>query len=281
MQKSDYLPLIELALREDLGELGDITSEAAVPAETAAAILWSKDDGVLAGQEVFAAVFREVDASVDVSFNARDGERLRTGEKVARIHGPIKSLLTAERTALNFLSFLSGIATATSRLVSRAAVTGHASILDTRKTLPGYRALSKYAVAMGGGRNHRMGLYDMILIKDNHIDSAGSISAAVRRARQAWGTRFSVEVECRTQAEVSEALSCGVDMVMLDNMSLEEMRQATALVGGRAKVEASGNMTEEKVAEVSATGVDFISVGMLTHSARAFDFSLKIGREEV
>jgi nicotinate-nucleotide pyrophosphorylase (carboxylating) len=274
MQKSDYLPLIELALREDLGELGDITSEAAVPAETAAAILWSKDDGVLAGQEVFAAVFREVDASVDVSFNARDGERLRTGEKVARIHGPIKSLLTAERTALNFLSFLSGIATATSRLVSRAAVTGHASILDTRKTLPGYRALSKYAVAMGGGRNHRMGLYDMILIKDNHIDFAGSLAEAVRRARTA-NTGLEIEVEARTLEDVRNALELGVRRILLDNMTPESMRQAVEITAGRARLEASGNVTLDNVRQVAETGVDYISIGALTHSAKVFDVSFE------
>lgn len=276
MRESDYLPLIELALLEDLGEAGDVTSQAVVPNQEATATLWSKQPGVLAGEEVFRAVFRRIDPSVEVSFLLHDGAALSQRDKVATVRGSALSVLGSERIALNFISFLSGIASKTRELVEQAAANGKALVLDTRKTLPGYRALSKYAVTVGGGRNHRQGLYDMVLIKDNHVDSAGSISAAVERVRARWGTRLSVEVECRNQAEVEEALRTGADMIMLDNMDLEMMREAVRLVNGKVKVEASGNMTPERIGPVSSTGVDFVSVGMLTHSVKAHDFSLKV-----
>ncbi|HET6487377.1 MAG TPA: carboxylating nicotinate-nucleotide diphosphorylase [Spirochaetia bacterium] len=270
----DYLPLVRMALQEDLGDLGDITSQAVVPDGERSATLWSKDDGVLAGEEIFRSVLREVDPSAVVLFQAHDGARLARGMPVASVRARAISILSAERTALNFISFLSGIATATRKLVDLAE--GRAVILDTRKTLPGFRALSKYAVTVGGGSNHRQGLYDMVLIKDNHVDSAGSVAAAVQRVRDRWARRFPVEVECRTEAEVRDAVAAGVDVILLDNMTTGQMRQAAALVGGRAKVEASGNMTAERIGEVSATGVDYISVGALTHSVASFDFSLKI-----
>ncbi len=276
MRESDYMPLVTLALREDLGELGDVTSQAVVPAGDAEATLWSKDTGVLAGEEVFRAVFRAVDSGVGVDFVLHDGAPLAKGAAVAHVKGKTVSLLGGERTALNFLSFLSGIATATAEMVALARAAGTAAILDTRKTLPGWRALSKYAVSVGGGRNHRMGLHDMVLIKDNHIDSAGSLTAAVSAARARWGDRFPIEVECRTDAEVREALAAGVPIIMLDNMDPSRMREEVARVGGRAKVEASGNMSRDMIAAVSATGVDYISVGALTHSVKAFDFSLKV-----
>jgi len=277
MRESDYMPLVSLALREDLGDLGDVTTQAVVPVGSGTATLWSKDTGVLAGEEVFAAVFRAVDPSVSVDFALHDGAPLERGISVARVTGTTASLLQAERTALNFLSFLSGIATATAEMVHAARAAGTAAILDTRKTLPGYRALSKYAVSVGGGRNHRMGLHDMVLIKDNHIDSAGSVAAAVRAARERWGKRFTIEVECRTEAEVSEALATSaVDIILLDNMDPPRMRSAVQSIAGRARVEASGNVTQSTVAAISATGVDFISVGALTHSVKAFDFSLKM-----
>jgi len=277
MRESDYLPLVALALREDLGDLGDITSQAIVPEGSGSAALWSKDTGVLAGEEVFRAVFSAVDPGVDVEFLLHDGAVLGNGDRVAFVKGRVQSLLSGERTALNFLSFLSGIATATRELVTLAAAHGRAAILDTRKTLPGWRALSKYAVTVGGGKNHRQGLYDMVLIKDNHVDSAGSLAEAVKRARERWGKRFPIEVECRTAAEVAEALAAGVELIMLDNMDPRVMREEVARVGGRAKVEASGNMSRERIPAVSAAGVDFISVGALTHSVRSFDFSLKMG----
>jgi nicotinate-nucleotide pyrophosphorylase (carboxylating) len=276
MRESEYLPLLQLALREDLGDPGDVTSQAVTPDGRSEATLWSKDTGVLAGEEVFAAVFRAIDPGTNVTFVLHDGAALEKGQRVAHVSGRTVSLLSGERTALNFLSFLSGIATATRALVDLARASGHAAILDTRKTLPGWRALSKYAVTVGGGRNHRRGLYDMVLIKDNHVDSAGSVKEAVRRARERWGDRFPVEVECRTAAEVADALAAGVDWIMLDNMQAEEIQAEVRRIAGRAKVEASGTMTPERIPAVSAAGVDFISVGAITHSVRSFDFSLKI-----
>jgi nicotinate-nucleotide pyrophosphorylase (carboxylating) len=276
MQKRDYLPLLELALREDLGDLGDVTSEAVTPDGEQSATLWSKDTGVLAGEEVFAAVFRRIDPSTRVEFSVHDGARLEPGQAVAAVRGKTRSILSAERTGLNFLSFLSGIATATNAAVAKARESGRAVILDTRKTLPGWRALSKYAVTLGGGRNHRQGLYDMVLIKDNHVDAAGSVAEAVRRARERWGERFAIEVECRTPAEVDEALAAGVRMIMLDNMDASAIAREVGRIGGRATVEASGSMGLDRIPAASAAGVDFISVGALTHSVRSFDFSLKM-----
>jgi nicotinate-nucleotide pyrophosphorylase (carboxylating) len=276
MRESDYLPLLELALREDLGDLGDVTTEAVAPRGDGRAVLWSKDPGVLAGAEVFAAVFRAVDPGTRVEFTVPDGAPLAPGQRVAEVLGTRRAILSGERTGLNFLSFLSGIASATRALVTKASASGAAVILDTRKTLPGWRALSKYAVTAGGGRNHRQGLYDMVLIKDNHVDAAGSVAEAVRRARDRWGARFAIVVECRTTREVEDALAAGVTLIMLDNMDPEAMREEVRRIGGRAKVEASGNMTREKIPAVSATGVDFISVGALTHSVRSFDFSLTV-----
>jgi nicotinate-nucleotide pyrophosphorylase (carboxylating) len=276
MREGDYLPLLQLALREDLGDLGDVTSQAAAPDGGCAAALWSKDTGVLAGEEVFTAVFRMIDPDTRVQFAVHDGAQLEKGLRVAEVSGRAVSVLSGERTSLNFISFLTGIATATRAVVEQARASGHAEILDTRKTLPGWRALSKYAVTVGGGRNHRQGLYDMVLIKDNHVDSAGSIAEAVRRVRARWGTRFAVEVECRSPAEVSDALAAGVDLIMLDNMEADDIRREVRRIAGRTKVEASGTMSAERIPAVSAAGVDFISVGAITHSVRSFDFSLKI-----
>jgi nicotinate-nucleotide pyrophosphorylase (carboxylating) len=277
MRTTDYMPLIDLALREDLGGTGDVTSQAVVPDETRTAVLWSKDDGVLAGEEVFTAVFRAMDPAVGVRFIAHDGARLTRGMRVAEVQGKALSLLSAERTAINFIAFLSGIATATRELVDCARQSGRAVILDTRKTLPGWRALSKYAVTVGGGRNHRQGLFDMVLIKDNHVDTAGSVGEAVARVRARWGDRFPVEVECRTTKEVEAALVAGVKMILLDNMAPAQMRDEVRRIDGRATVEASGNMTRDTIPAAAASGVDFISVGALTHSVRSFDFSLKTG----
>jgi len=276
MRDRDYRPLLELALREDLGDLGDVTTDAVAPGGDGRAVLWSKDTGVLAGAEVFAAVFRAIDPATRVQFAVQDGAALVPGQNVAEVGGSRRAILSGERTALNFLSFLSGIATATRVLVERAAASGHAVILDTRKTLPGWRALSKYAVTAGGGRNHRQGLYDMVLIKDNHVDAAGSVAEAVRRVRDRWGNRFRIEVECRSPAEVDQALAAGVDMIMLDNMSPADMAREVGKVGGRLPVEASGNMDADHIPAASSAGVDFISVGALTHSVRSFDFSLKL-----
>jgi nicotinate-nucleotide pyrophosphorylase (carboxylating) len=278
MRASDYMPLVELALREDLGDAGDVTSQAVVPDDERSAILWSKDTGILAGEEVFAAVFRAVDPGVSVRFDAHDGAVLAQGMRVAQVRGKALSLLSAERTAINFIAFLSGIATATRQLVDLARESGRAVILDTRKTLPGWRALSKYAVTVGGGKNHRQGLYDMVLIKDNHVDTAGSVGQAMARVRARWGDRFPVEVECRTTAEVQDALAAGATMILLDNMTPAQMREEVRRIDGRATVEASGNMSRETIPAASASGVDFISVGALTHSVRSVDFSLKTER---
>lgn len=269
--------LLTLALEEDLKEVGDVTSRAIFNDELTTAVLYSKDKGILAGAEYFRQVFNRVDAAVTVDLLKHDGEYLNIGEPIARIQGKTRSILEAERTAINFLSFMSGIATETDRSVAAAEESGKAVILDTRKTLPGYRTLSKYAVTVGGGKNHRIGLFDMVMIKDNHIDAAGSISAAVGKVRDKWDSSFAIEVECRTLDEVREAVELKVDVIMLDNMDPETTISAVKLGDGNIQFEASGNMDLEKIRLYSPTGVDFLSIGKLTHSVSALDFSLKIG----
>ncbi|WP_218121824.1 carboxylating nicotinate-nucleotide diphosphorylase [Desulforhopalus singaporensis] len=269
------MDLIRVAFGEDLQDAGDVTSDAIFEAEQDHYFLVAKQDGVLCGTKLFAGSFHYIDVNCRVNFNFKDGDRLCSGDRVAEVTGPIRSLLTAERVALNFIAHLSGIATLTRRYVDAAASGGSTRILDTRKTLAGLRLLQKYAVKCGGGTNHRMGLYDMVMIKDNHIDGAGGIGRAVEKVRKRWGNRFKIEVETRNLVEVKEALANGVDVIMLDNMDLGEMRQAVAAIGGRAKTEASGNMTIERIPEVAQTGVDYISVGALTHSVPAFDFSFR------
>lgn len=269
-------PLIERALAEDLGP-GDATTEAIIPESAQGeGVILAKAKGVLAGLAIAGEVFRRVDPKIQFLPEAQDGEPVAPGQPVARLSGPLRGLLTAERVALNFLCRLSGIATLTNRYVE-AVASYHAVILDTRKTTPGWRALEKYAVRCGGGRNHRMGLYDMVLIKDNHIAAAGSLAEAVRRAR-ASGVKLPIEVEVRTLAELEEALALGVRRVLLDNMDLTALRKAVALSRGRAELEASGGISLENVVEVAATGVDYISIGALTHSAPALDLSLEISR---
>lgn len=280
MQRSDYDHLIRSALAEDLADVGDVTSSALFGDERLVARLSCKARGVLAGAEIFATVFESVDEQTRVDFRKADGDALSPGDHVATIEGRASAVLSAERVALNFLSFLSGIATSTREYVDEAARGGRAKILDTRKTLPGYRVLSKYAVSIGGGTNHRMGLYDMVMLKDNHIDRAGSITRAVSAVRERWGTRYRIEVECRTLDDVAEARELEVDVIMLDNMSIEETRRAVALCAGSPELEASGNMNLSRVREVSAAGVDFISVGMLTHSVTGLDFSLTTAPRE-
>ena len=270
-------PLIRMALDEDLGSDGDVTSLAIFADERRECRLVSKDTGVLAGAAVFERVFHLVDERSRVRFLFEDGTSLTPGMEVAEIGGLATSVLASERVALNFVSFLSGIATQARDFVAAAA--GRVEILDTRKTLPGFRALSKYAVRVGGARNHRDGLHDMVLIKDNHIDMAGSISVAVERVRRRWGSRFRVEVECRTEDEVREAIDAGADIVMLDNMSRDRMAAALRLRRGAVKFEISGNMTLDKVRDLAGLGADYISVGSITHSVRRFDFSLVTPRE--
>ena len=268
--------LIKSALEEDIGS-GDVTTDSIVPAGAALrGRIVAKQQGVVAGLSVAKEVFREL--SADVMFNAKvdEGAKIERGVVVADVAGNARALLTGERTALNFLGRMSGIATLTRQFVDAVAGTS-ATILDTRKTAPGLRALDKLAVRLGGAQNHRTGLFDMVLIKDNHIDFAGSITAAVERVR-ASGTTLEIEVETRTLENVREALRLGVERILLDNMSAEMMRVAVGLakdLGGRAKLEASGNVTLENVLEVARTGVDYISVGALTHSPRVFDVSLE------
>ena len=271
--------LIALALQEDLGAAGDVTSAASLPADkiiTGRVI--AKEAGVLAGLNVFEQVYRQLDLAVQFTAHVQDGDPVQVGTLVCEVTGAGHSVLPGERVALNFLQHLSGIASLTAKFV--AAVKGtQAIILDTRKTTPGWRLLEKYAVRMGGGHNHRMGLYDMVLIKDNHIDAAGGITNAVNlmRAHDAAKT-LSVEVEVRTLDELCEALTLGVQRILLDNMTLAQMRQAVTITAGHVPLEASGNMSLERVAAVAATGVNYISVGALTHSAPALDLSMKLSR---
>jgi nicotinate-nucleotide pyrophosphorylase (carboxylating) len=279
MAQEAFEELLEIAIREDLGEAGDVTSNAIFVDQRIKAVLTAKDSGVLAGEDYFQRVFKRLDAATSVEFTVHDGSRLEFGARIARVSGLARSVLAAERIAVNFLSFLSGIATMTRACVDAAETGGRAVILDTRKTLPGYRSLSKYAVLVGGGRNHRMGLFDMAIIKDNHIDAAGSITRAVGSVRAKTGDGFRIEVECRNAREVEEALACDVDMIMLDNMDGPSCRAAVDLGKGRVPFEASGNMTIARLPEYAGTGVGFISVGALTHSVKAFDFSLTVEKE--
>ncbi|HSJ53134.1 MAG TPA: quinolinate synthase NadA [Anaerolineae bacterium] len=271
-------PLIELAIAEDVGP-GDATSESTI---AAGAILTgrivAKAYGVVAGLPVARAVFQRLDPAIRFVAHVADGQEVVPGELLAEATGPGRSLLAAERTVLNFLQRLSGIATLTRQFVDAVACTP-AAVLDTRKTLPGFRILDKYAVRMGGGQNHRQALYDMVLIKDNHVDAAGGIVPAVQRARERHPA-LPIEVEVRNFDELAAALSIEppLDRIMLDNMDLEAMRRAVALAGGRVPLEASGGLGLEGAAEVAATGVDYISVGSLTHSVRALDISMKIER---
>jgi nicotinate-nucleotide pyrophosphorylase (carboxylating) len=272
----DILEAIRRALREDIGS-GDATSNSIIPLEAQmSAQIIAKQAGVIAGLDVAEAVCRAVDAEIDFRALAGEGDRVQNRQIVAALNGPARSLLTAERAALNFLGRVSGIATLTRQFVDAVAGT-KASILDTRKTAPGLRMLDKLAVYRGGGQNHRIGLYDMILIKDNHIDFAGSITEAVTRARTA-SRGLEIEVEARTLEHVREALSLGVERILLDNMSLEMMREAVQITAGSAKLEASGNVSLETVRAIAETGVDYISAGALTHSAKVFDVSLDFVR---
>ena len=269
----DISQCINRALEEDIGS-GDVTTDSIVPAGASLrGRIIAKQDGTVAGLEVANEVFRTLSPQIAFEANVEDGANVKRGVVLAELNGDARALLTGERTALNFLGRMSGIATLTRQFVDAVAGTG-AVILDTRKTAPGLRTLDKLAVQLGGGQNHRTGLFDMVLIKDNHIDFAGSITAAVERVR-ASGTRLPIEVETRTLENVREALQLGVERILLDNMSRETMREAVKIANGRAKLEASGNVTLENVLEVAHTGVDFISVGALTHSPRVFDVSLE------
>ena len=260
------------ALAEDVGE-GDVTTEATVDAEAlGSAVLVLREHGVVCGLRAAETVFRALDDGLDFDSLVEEGAVVEGGA-VARVRASERAILTGERTALNFLARLSGIATLTKHYVDAVTGTGVA-ILDTRKTTPGLRALEKHAVSMGGGRNHRFGLDDGVLVKDNHLRASGSIAQAVERLRAA--TDLPIEVECDTLLQVEEAVAVGTDAILLDNMGLDELRAAVALVDGRARLEASGGVTLETVRAIAETGVDEISVGALTHSARSLDVSLEL-----
>lgn len=273
----DVRELVARALAEDLGS-GDITTRAIVPADLDGhAILKTKSGCVVAGLAVAVEVCRQVDLRIHWTPRCADGDRLSPGARLVELRGPAAGLLAAERTLLNLLQHLSGIATLTRAFVD--AADGRVTILDTRKTLPTLRAVEKYAVRCGGGTNHRFGLFDGVLIKDNHIRVAGSITEAVRRMRgdlQQRGEHHVVEVETQSLADVREAIDAGADIIMLDNQHESEMREAVAFIGGRAKVEISGNVTLNRLPDLATIGADFVSVGALTHSAPAADISLDI-----
>lgn len=268
--------IVRHALEEDIGQ-GDVTSVWTIPLHLmGSGMLLCKADGVLAGLEVTREVFRQVSTEIRMIALCSDGDRVARGDMIATIEGPVAAILTAERTALNLLQRMSGIATATRRYVDAVAGT-QAVILDTRKTAPGLRILDKWAVRLGGGQNHRMRLDDMVLIKDNHIAAAGGITDAVQRVRDHNEQELPIEVEVKTWAELEEAVALVPDRIMLDNMAPQEMRRAVGWVAGRVPLEASGGITLDTVRAVAETGVDYVSVGALTHSVVALDISLEIG----
>lgn len=271
-----YEDFLRAALLEDLGRAGDITTDAIVlPATAGTANAVGRKTGVVSGLEAFARTFTLVDERVRVQLHAVDGDRVSAGTPIARVQGPLRAILAAERTALNVLGHLSGVATATDRLVKAVAGT-RAAIIDTRKTTPGMRALEKAAVRHGGGKNHRFGLDDAILIKDNHVAIAGGIGAAIAAARAYAGHLVKIEVEVDSLDQLDEALAAHADIVLLDNFSIDETRVAVTHTAGRALLESSGSIDETTVRAVAETGVDLISSGALTHSVRVLDIGLDI-----
>lgn len=273
--KEAAIILIDLALKDDVGE-GDITTDNIVPSELRRkAKMVAKSDGVVAGLPVAEMVFRKLDQNLTWNELTPDGSKVKKGDVLVEFEGTYRALLTGERTALNFLQRLSGIATM-SAIYADAVKDFQTVILDTRKTLPGFNKLDKYAVKTGGASNHRLGLHDMAMIKDNHIEVAGGIAAAVKAVRASVEHGIKIEVETTTLEQVQEAIDSKADVIMLDNMDLETMRKGVQLIAGRAKIEASGNITLERLRDVAATGVDYISIGALTHSVSAMDISQRI-----
>ncbi|MGP5547375.1 carboxylating nicotinate-nucleotide diphosphorylase [Psychrobacter alimentarius] len=267
-------PLVEAALIEDLGRRGDVTSQATIPADLQAQLeIKTRQAGVICGMDLARLSFALVDAQIEFSAYVNDGESVAAGTVLATVRGNARHLLTAERTALNFMTHLSGIASATKTIVDSVAAYP-AQITCTRKTIPGLRVVQKYAVRCGGGRNHRLGLDDAILIKDNHIAIAGDIKTAIRHAQEFAGHLIPIEVEVDTLEQLEQALEAGVSLVLLDNMSPDVLSQAVAMCQGRAKTEASGGITPTTVQAVAKTGVDFIAMGYLTHSTMALDIGL-------
>lgn len=266
--------IIKTALTEDINYI-DSTTDLLIPEDDVSeAYFMAKDSGVLAGVEVAARVFKLLDENIEVKFLFKDGDKVQKGDVIAEFKGNTAAMLKAERTSLNLIQHMSGIATYTRKCVDLVEGT-NASVTDTRKTLPGLRPLQKYSVVAGGGKNHRYNLTDAAMLKDNHIDVYGGITAAVNALRKKAGHMLKIEVEARTLDDVKEALDCKTDVIMLDNMSCEEMKKAVELTAGRAKLEASGNVTLDTIREIAETGVDIISLGALTHSVKAFDISMK------
>ncbi len=271
--------IIKTALNEDINYI-DVTTDLLVDDErVSTARLVSKDEGVLCGIDIAMRVFELLDPEVKYTISFKDSDRVQKGDIIAEITGRTRALLKGERTALNLLQHLSGVASATNRLVKLAEGT-NASIADTRKTLPGLRALQKYAVTVGGGRNHRYNLSDCAMLKDTHIDAYGSLSNAVKVLKEKLGHTVKIEVEVGSLEELKEALTTGADIIMLDNMSCELMKEAVAIASGKALLEASGNVSEQTIEAIAGTGVDIISVGAITHSVKAFDISMKMNKQE-
>ncbi|WP_428488781.1 carboxylating nicotinate-nucleotide diphosphorylase [Rhodopila sp.] len=267
-------PIVRTALLEDLGRAGDLTTDAIVPAESQTeCALVARAPGVVAGLDFTAMTFRLIDPAIKIDVSLPDGSRLRKGDRIATISGPARGILTAERTALNFLCHLSGVASAT-RGIADAIEGTHAQVCCTRKTMPGMRFAQKYAVRVGGGSNHRFGLDDAVLIKDNHVAIAGGVRPAVERARAGVGHLVKIELEVDTLAQLQEALTLDVDAVLLDNMDPDMLRQAVEMVDGRAITEASGRIRPDTAPAIAASGVDLLSVGWLTHSATVLDIGL-------
>ena len=267
-------PLVRMALAEDLGRAGDITSDSTVPESArACVVIAAREEGRIAGLDIAEAAFRMVDANLKINRLIREGADVKKGDEVMKVEGRARSILTAERVALNFMGHMSGVATLTLKMV-RAVGNHKAKIAATRKTLPGLRAVQKYAAMIGGGIPHRYGLDDAVLIKDNHIAMSGGVRNAIRNAKAHIGHTVKIEVEVDTLEQLAEVLDEGVDIVMLDNMTGEQMKLAVAMVGGRAVVEASGGVTLARIPEIAATGVDLISSGAVTHSAPNFDVGL-------
>lgn len=269
-----YEEIIENALKEDIGT-GDLSSLIIPEDFCGEARLYAKEEGIVCGLFMVEMVFQKVDPRIQIEMVVHDGDKIASGMLIMRIKGPLAGILQAERTALNFLQHLSGIASITGRLSELVADLG-AKVVDTRKTIPGMRNLQKYAVRIGGGHNHRFGLYDAVMLKDNHHAAVGSLNEAIHRVKAKVGHMVKIEVECETLDQVNEALACGVDVIMLDNMSLEDMKLAVEIIDHRAIVEASGGITEKNIREVAETGIDIISIGRITHSVQAVDFSMVV-----
>jgi nicotinate-nucleotide pyrophosphorylase (carboxylating) len=274
----DLDKIILNTIHEDIGD-GDHSALAVIPEnKTGRAVLIAKEKGIIAGLPLAEKIFMNFDPSLQINFFCQDGDRVKSNEIIFEVYGRVRPILSAERIVLNFLQRMSGIATFTASLVEKIRTTG-VQLLDTRKTTPNLRIIEKWAVATGGGRNHRMGLFDMIMLKDNHIDFAGGITKAISAARsylEKTGKDLKIEVEVRNLEEVREALSTeGCDIIMLDNMSTEDMKKAVGMIRGKCITEASGNIVEKNIAEIAACGVDYISVGALTHSVKSLDLSIR------